>query len=268
MSSPQAIPTLTYGEFSRALHDRAASDDRVIKAQVELTNRCNLHCRHCYTDPYNTPESIRRELTVEAWLALLRSMRDIGVVWLNLTGGDIFMHPHFFTIYEAAHRHGFLVQLYTNGTLFTRAIVQRLERMPPFTLDVSVHTVDEGRFDWFTQVPGSFRAFIRGMELLRRSPLPLSFKTKAMNWNQDELPAIQAFVESFDQSFGYTTSLSPRLNGDCSPLEFRLAPRQVTQLEGIDQSCSASWLSRGGEATAGAPLTGSIDAAVERTPSM
>ena len=247
MSDERTIPTVQYGAFSRRIHEQAAANRSVIKAQLELTYRCNLHCRHCYTDPYNSKEFFPRELTLDEIHRLLEEMQQIGIVWLNLTGGDIFMHPHFFEIYEAAVRKGFLLQLYTNGTLFTKATIERLRHMPPFTIDISCHSVTEGPFDWFTQVPGSFRAFVRGLEMLRDSGLPFALKTKAMSWNRDEMPAIRRFVESFGQEFGFTTSLSPRLNGDLSSLSYRVAPDDVIALhrdqpaaEGDEECCDNS----------------------------
>jgi len=231
MHNEKTISTIQYGAFSQRVHEQAATHQRVIKAQVELTYRCNLHCRHCYTDPYNSKEFFPRELTLDEIHRLLDEMQQLGIVWLNLTGGDIFMHPHFFEIYETAVRKGFLLQLYTNGTLFTKATVERLRQMPPFTIDISCHSVTETPFDWFTQVPGSFRAFVRGLEMLRDSGLPFGLKTKAMNWNRDEMPAIKQFVESFGKEFGITTSLSPRLNGDLSSLRHRIAPEDILALQ-------------------------------------
>lgn len=246
MHDHRTLPTMEYRDFSRRVHEQAAAHQRVIKAQLELTYRCNLHCRHCYTDPYNSKEFFPRELTLDEIHRLLDDMQQIGIVWLNLTGGDIFMHPHFFEIYEAAVRKGFLLQLYTNGTLFTKGIVERLQRTPPFTIDISCHSVNEERFDWFTQVPGSFRAFVRGLEMLKDSGLPFTLKTKAMNWNRDETPQIRQFVESFGQQFGFTTSLSPRLNGDLSSLAYRLAPADVVALREhdaeVDQSDETCYL--------------------------
>jgi MoaA/NifB/PqqE/SkfB family radical SAM enzyme len=249
MPDERTIPTIQYGDFSQRVHEQASSQQRVIKAQLELTYRCNLHCRHCYTDPYNHKDFFPRELTLDEIHRLLDEMQQIGIVWLNLTGGDIFMHPQFFEIYEAAVRKGFLLQLYTNGTLFTKAVIERLQEMPPFTIDISCHSVTEEPFDWFTQIPGSFRAFTRGLELLRESGLPFTLKTKAMNWNRHEIPAIRQFVESFGQNFGFTTSLSPRLNGELSSLTYRMAPDDVASLhedqsasEGDEESCSLSTL--------------------------
>ena len=231
MLESKTVPTIQYRDFSLKVHERAADADRVIKAQVELTYRCNLHCVHCYTDPYNDREYFPRELTLEELTRLFDEMADLGILWLNLTGGEIFTRPDFFDIYDDAYRRGFLLQLYTNGTILTEAIVERLRGSPPFSIDISCHSVNEEAFDRFTQVSGSFRKFAKGMELLRESGLPFSFKTKAMNWNKEEMPEIKRFVESFGQPFGFTTSLSPRLNGDLSSLAHRLDPVEIPPLE-------------------------------------
>jgi pyruvate-formate lyase-activating enzyme len=169
-------------------------------------------------------------MTLAEITRILDEMADLEILYLNLTGGDIFMRGDFFEIYDHARRKGFLLMLYTNGTLFTRAIVDRLKQAPPFSIDISVHSVDETAFDRFTQVPGSFRQFMKGMELLRRSGLPFCFKTKAMNWNAAEIPRIRRFVESFGQSFRFTTSLSPRLDGDLSSLRYR-SPEEIRVLD-------------------------------------
>ncbi|OQW35884.1 MAG: hypothetical protein A4E19_15615 [Nitrospira sp. SG-bin1] len=222
---------MAYGDFSRRVHLRATNSHQVTNAQFELTYRCNLHCRHCYTDPYNHRRWIAQELSLPEIIQLIDDMAEMGILWLNLTGGEVFQHPRFWEIYEHAYRRGFLLQLYTNGTLFTEAIVTRLRSHPPFTIDISCHSVIESSFDWFTQVPGSFRAFRRGLEFLRQANLPFTLKTKGMNWNRRELPAIKQFVESFGQPFSVTTALSPRLDGDLSSLSYRMTPNDVAGLQ-------------------------------------
>src|SRR3989454_4227138 len=231
MLEARTIPTVEYKDFSREVHERAFQSDRVIKAQMELTYRCNLHCVHCYTDPYNDREFFPRELTLTEIKRIIDEMADLEILYLNLTGGEIFTHPNFFEIYDYAYRKVFLLMLYTNGTIFTQAIIDRLKHSRPFSIDISCHSVNEEAFDRFTQVPGSFRQFLKGMELLRPSGLPFCFKTKAMNWNKEEIPQIRRFVESFGLTFGFTTSLSPRLNGDLSSLTYLLAPEAIRSLE-------------------------------------
>lgn len=231
MPDLRTIQSVEYRDFSLRLHDRFGQRDRVIKAQLELTYRCNLHCVHCYTDPYNNRLDIRKELSLDEIKRILDELADLEIVFLNLTGGEIFTHPQFFEIYDYAYRKGFLLMLYTNGTIFTQGMIERLQQAPPFSIDISCHSVNEAAFDRFTQVPGSFRNFMKSMDLLQHSGLPYSFKTKAMNWNRDELPQITAFVESFGQPFRVTTSLSPRLNGDLSSLDYRLSPEEISALD-------------------------------------
>ncbi|HXT65445.1 MAG TPA: radical SAM protein [Nitrospiraceae bacterium] len=231
MFETRSIPKIEYKDFSLKLHERAEQLDRVVKAQLELTYRCNLHCVHCYTDPYNAKEFFPRELSFKEILRLIDEMRNIGIIWLNLTGGEIFMHPRFFDIYEYAYHKGFLLMLYSNGTLFTKAIIERLKRLPPFSIDVSCHSILEDSFEKFTQVPGSFRAFMRGMDLLKHSGLPFCFKTTAMKWNKEELPQIKRFIESLGQKFSFSTALSPRLNGDLSSLDHRLSTEEINALD-------------------------------------
>ncbi len=235
MHESARIPTIEYKDFSARIYDHSLEQNRVIKAQMELTYRCNLRCLHCFTDCYNEKEFIPREMTLEEILRILDEMAEYGILWLNFTGGEVFMRKEFFEIYEYAYRKGFILTLFTNGTVFTEATIERLKRNPPFFLDISCHSVDEAAFDRFTQVPGSFRQFLKGIALLQASGLEFRLKTKAMNWNKEELPRIRAFVQSLGLEFGYTTSLSPRLNGDLAPLALRLSPEEIRELEVMEE---------------------------------
>ncbi len=232
-----------YKDFSRGVH----SAGKVVKAQLELTYKCNLHCVHCYTDPYNSAEYFPRELQTSEIKRIIDELADYGVLWLSFSGGEALKRKDFFEIYDYAFKKGFVLVIFTNGTCFTPAVIERLKAQPPFFIDVSCHSVREEAFDRFTQVPGSFRKFMDGMELLRRSGLPFRLKTKAMNWNKDEIPEIRKYVQSFNVEFGFTTSLSPRLNGDVSSLEHRLAPADIKELEtrediwkNDEESCAVS----------------------------
>ena len=252
MNAPSSLSSLQYKDVSFKIHESSLEKRRVVKAQLELTYRCNLHCLHCYTDPYNKKAYFPREMSLEEILRLLDEMAELGILWLTLTGGEIFMRKDFFQIYETAYEKGFLLALFTNGTVFTGEMIGRLKERPPFLIDISCHSVDENAFDRFTQVPGSFQRFRQGIELLRASGLEFALKTKAMTWNKDEIPRIREFVESLGKEFGFTTALHPRLDGDTSSLRLRLAAGEIKALETTEkvwiedeESCriSRDWLS-------------------------
>ncbi len=220
-----------YRDFSLRVHTQATAHSQVIKAQVELTYGCNLHCLHCYTDCYNQRDLIKKERTTEEILHTLDELYELGVLWVCFTGGEIFMRKDFLQIYDHAKSKGFLITLFTNGTMFTEAIVDHLKEGPPFCIDISCHGATEETFDSITQVPGSYKRFLKGIELLRSRGLPFKLKTNAMTANKHELNLIREFVEGLGLRFQLSSTIYPRLNGDLEPTEYRLSPDEIVELD-------------------------------------
>jgi MoaA/NifB/PqqE/SkfB family radical SAM enzyme len=225
------LPMIEYKEFSLDVHTRAAHIHTVVNAQIELTYGCNLHCVHCYTDCYNRPDLVKQELSYKEVTRILDQLVEEGCLWVCFTGGEIFMRKDFLEIYAYAKRQGFLITLFTNGTLFTEAIADYLKEHPPFSIEISCHAATEETFDRITQVKGSFQRFLRGIRLLVERGLPIKIKTKAMTVNQHELDEIKAFVEGMGTRFRLSTVIYPRLNGDLTPATYRLSPDEIVALE-------------------------------------
>jgi MoaA/NifB/PqqE/SkfB family radical SAM enzyme len=220
-----------YRDFSLRVHTHAGTEAQVVKAQVELTYGCNLHCVHCYTDCYNQPDLIKKERTTGEILQTLDELSGLGVLWVCFTGGEIFMRKDFRKIYDHAKIKGFLITLLTNGTMFTEAIVDHLKESPPFSIEISCHGATEETFDRITQVPGSYKRFLKGIELLRSRGLPLKLKTSAMTLNKHELDNIKDFVEGLGLRFQLSRTIYPRLNGDLEPCHYRLSSDEIVELE-------------------------------------
>jgi radical SAM protein with 4Fe4S-binding SPASM domain len=220
-----------YKDFSLNVHTQAEHTRTVVNAQIELTYGCNLHCVHCYTDCYNRPDLLKQELSYEEVTRILDQLAAEGCLWVCFTGGEIFMRKDFLEIYAYAKRKGFLITLFTNGTLFTEAIADYLKEHPPFSIEISCHGATEETFDRITQVKGSFQRFLKGIRLLTERGLPIKIKTKAMTVNQHELDQIKAFVEGLGTQFRLSTIIYPRLNGDLTPAAYRLSPDEIVALE-------------------------------------
>ena len=119
MPESRPLPTVEYKDFSRRLHERYGQRNRVIKAQLEITYRCNLHCLHCYTDPYNRRDFLLKELSLDEIKRILDEMAALEIVYVNLTGGEVFTRPDFFEIYDYAYHKGLLLMLYSNRTILS-----------------------------------------------------------------------------------------------------------------------------------------------------
>ena len=62
---------------------------RPLSCTMELTYRCNFHCKMCYvrmSDAQAAPYGRMR--TVEEWLDMAHQLLDAGVLYLTLTGGE------------------------------------------------------------------------------------------------------------------------------------------------------------------------------------
>ncbi len=77
---------IQYKELSLDVHTRAADTRAVVDAQIELTYGCNLHCVHCYTDCYNRPDLIKRELSYAEVNRILDQLAAEGCLWVCFTG--------------------------------------------------------------------------------------------------------------------------------------------------------------------------------------
>lgn len=226
-----SLPMIEYKDFSLNVHSRAANTRSVVNAQIELTYGCNLHCVHCYTDCYNRPDLIKREMSYTEVTRILDQLAEEGCLWVCFTGGEIFMRKDFLDIYAYAKQKGFLITLFTNGTLFTEAIADYLKAHPPFSIEISCHAATEETFDRITQVKGSFERFLKGIRLLVERGLPIEIKTKAMSLNHHELDQIKVFVEGLGTQFRLSAAIYPRLDGDLTPTGYRLPPDEIVALE-------------------------------------
>lgn len=92
--NPVPIPERPYSEFSRRVWERSAQRENPLptRVQFEITYRCNIHCVHCYTDPFNTPAHLRRELTLDQMLGLfdpLAEAESLGGVHCSYRGSNL-----------------------------------------------------------------------------------------------------------------------------------------------------------------------------------
>lgn len=220
-----------YGEFSAAVRSRSFHEEKFIKAQIELTYACNLHCVHCYTDPYNKPEFLSREWKKDDVLAALDALYRAQILWLCFTGGEIFARKNFLEIYDYAHRRGFLLTLFTNGTLVTDAVADHLACKPPFSLEITLYGATAETYEKVTQVKGSYKRCLEGIERLIERKLPLKLKTSALTVNQHEIGAMKKMAESWGVSFKVSSLIYPRLDGDTSVCNLRLPAGDIVRME-------------------------------------
>ncbi|SCL36065.1 radical SAM protein [Micromonospora aurantiaca (nom. illeg.)] len=113
---------------------RTSVQDGERKALVQITERCNLHCVHCFVSSTQQGVDITLDDMVEVVLPRLRRAR---VTRLTLTGGEPFVHPHLVEICAAAARMDLPVKICTNATQTSKAQIAALAELGTVRVNVS-----------------------------------------------------------------------------------------------------------------------------------
>jgi radical SAM protein with 4Fe4S-binding SPASM domain len=93
---------------------------------LEITNRCNLHCRHCFN---YSGENTVQELSLAELEYLFDQINDFGGKSIRISGGEPTLHPDFIAIVSAASRRGLSVSLNSHGVYGT-GLYRRLIDLP------------------------------------------------------------------------------------------------------------------------------------------
>jgi radical SAM protein with 4Fe4S-binding SPASM domain len=228
-----SMESISYGEFSREVHDHFANQRFPIEASLEVTRRCPLVCQHCYNNlPMGDLAARKRELTKEEYEKILSEMADLGVIWLLFTGGEIFARKDFLEIYTFAKKKGFLITLFTNGILINETIADYLREYPPFAIEITLYGRTRETYEALTRLPGSFDRCMRGIRLLLDRGLPLKLKTVGTKINRHEVLEMKEFaVQELGVEFKFDSSINPRIDCSHAPLSVRLSPEEVVALE-------------------------------------
>ncbi|MCF6469528.1 radical SAM protein [Nonomuraea sp. MG754425] len=120
--------------------------------ELELTNRCQLGCMHCYAG--SGPAEGSGEMTRADWERLLATAPDAGIRVVQFIGGEATLHPDFPHLAERALGAGLKVQVYSNLYRVTNALWELYSR-PDVTLATSYYSDLPAEHDRITGRKGS-----------------------------------------------------------------------------------------------------------------
>jgi len=227
------LEQLSYGAFSADLHHRQAGERVPLQVSIEVTRRCPLECLHCYNNlPMGDLDAKRREMTKEEHFRVLDELVEMGCFWILYTGGEIFARKDFLEIYTYAKQKGFLITLFTNGTIINEQIADYLAEWPPFAIEITLYGRTRETYEALTAIPGSYDRCLRGIKLLQERGLPLKLKTVATSINKHEVMAMWQFAqEELGVEFKMDGQINPRIDCSQSPLAVRLTPEELVALD-------------------------------------
>lgn len=160
-------------------------------ARFYVTFRCNSLCGYCNVwqdDKFKGYE----ELTLERARQILDELHELGVRYVDFTGGEPVLHPHIDGIVQYAKSLGMTVEVTSNGIRFAKHI----DAIVPYvdTMNISLDTLRPERYRQIRGVPTLDRALDVIQRIIATGSGNLKLICVVTRENVDEMPELLRFA--------------------------------------------------------------------------
>jgi len=151
-----------------------------------ITEKCNLKCKHCYSD--STEKPAPDELSTGEAKQLLDDIAHLGIKLFIFDGGEPLCRDDFFDIVRYASSKGFRVVIGSNGTLIDQDTARQLKSSGVMAVQISIDGANAKTHDWFRGTEGAFGKALEGAQACREAGLAFQFGMTIRRGTLNEIP--------------------------------------------------------------------------------
>ncbi len=188
-----------------------------ISAMIEIADRCNEVCVHCYQ-----VQGQKGEIATSDWKKILDELAEMGVLFLTISGGEATLRKDFLEIVAYARHKRFAVKLFTNGLTMTAELAQQLADLAVQEVQISLYSHRPELHDWVTRVPGSWQKTLDGAKALIAAGVAVVLKSPLMSFNASDYREFIDLVSSLGADYSLDPMVDPREDGDRSTERLRM----------------------------------------------
>ena len=123
---------------------KCIDNNYLFEVELDITNTCNANCIFCYQGFNHHKKD--NELPLSKIENLLDELREMGVYYVQLSGGEPFARNDVLKIIEESKKRGFRTSIITNGTLLNNEIIDKLAELNIDRLNVSFHSINKENY--------------------------------------------------------------------------------------------------------------------------
>ena len=121
----------------------SAMDKKFYCARIYVTHQCNSHCKYC--DTHDEIYKDIKEMSLKQSKELIRQLRNVGVEYIDFTGGEPTLNKNLPEIISFANEIGIKTEVTTNATTgLTDILIQSAKRARKF--NISLDTIKPQRY--------------------------------------------------------------------------------------------------------------------------
>ena len=201
--------------------DRLRAEPHLRWLFFEVTDKCNLQCKHCGSNCTMVGQSLTAE-DVERTLRTIRGERPM----ICLTGGEPLLHPDFFEIAKRVNDLGFDWGMTTNATLIDDDVAAHLREVGLATVSVSLDGMETAH-DALRGQSGAWRRALNGVKALQKAGLRPQITTVVHQGNIGDLDALYALLSERNIESWRIINVEP-IGRACESSELLLTPEQFS----------------------------------------
>ena len=176
---------------------------------IELTDKCNLKCKHCYLSASNENNTF---IDIAKFRELVEDLKANGVLNIELTGGELFLNPDHMEIIGLCLDKFSSIGILTNATIITNEAIELLSKYKEKVfVNVSIDSTNPSLHDSFRGVEGSLKRTCDNTKKMTEAGLNVRVASSIFEdnmWEIDKLAELSvklgaiAFSYNFIEKFG------------------------------------------------------------------
>lgn len=185
-------------DLENYLVKKSAQSGMPIRATLELTPLCNMNCEMCYIR--HSAEEVRAQGGIRElndWESLIPELKDLGVLFVSLIGGEPFLVPYLKELYRSLYKAGFYISLTTNGTLLADGLPDWITSQKPRYVVLSLYGASDETYEKVTGNPKGFTQAMQGLEHLRNAGIPVKLNYMVTPDNRQDLEEVLAISSTY-----------------------------------------------------------------------
>ena len=216
---------MQYNTFRHNLIQHATEHNIPILGEFELTANCNFLCSFCYVNK----QTKQPTLSTDEWKNIFKNAHDSGLMFANLTGGELFLRDDFIELYNYLYDKGIKITIFTNGSIIPEEVIELFGKKKPQYVAITLYGYDTDSYYEMTKNKQAFANVTNNVLKLKEQNVSVVLRTIPIQFVYQSLDEIIDFVKTLDMNlyfFSYVTKTN------CFDFQNqRLSPKELIDFE-------------------------------------